>query len=858
MDAKPTANESLPDQPLPIVPDAWFRRVVEDSTDFAFMTFDLRGCFTSWNAGAHQALGYEAAEVLGRSGALIYASENGQSGEEIFAAELQTALQDGHAEASCWFLRRDGSRVYFTNNMTALRDETGTARGFVKIVRDLTQQKQDTDLLRASQLYQEAILQTALDAIVAMDHEGRIVLWNPAAERIFGYSRTEAVGALLADLIVPPALRQQHWHGLEIYLRTGEGTILNQRIEVTALRAGGEEFPVELTIIHFSNDGPPLFIGTVRDITERQHSARALLERAHLAELNAATGRALNGSGDLREMLDHCVRATVEHLDAAFARIWTLDETHNVLELQASAGLYTHLNGAHSRIPVGQFKIGRIAQTRQPHLTNDVLTDALISDQQWARHEGMVAFAGYPLIMEERLIGVIGMFARHSLSKTTLEALATIANSIALGIERKRGEQERSQLLQREQRARQEAENTNRIKDEFLSTLSHELRTPLTSILGWTHMLSSHTLEAEAAAQALQTIERNARAQVQLIEDLLDISRIITGKLRLEVRPLQASEVVMAAVDAVRPAAAAKNIRLQLLLDSHAGPLSGDSDRLQQVFWNLLTNAVKFTPKGGRVQVRLERVASHLEITIRDTGSGIAEDFLPHIFDRFRQADQTSTREHGGLGLGLSIVHHLVELHGGTVRAHNAAAKPNAAFERSDDFERGAVFVVELPLMAVHPSAPVSERRHPTAEALATDEAAFASPQQLNGLRVLIVDDENDTRELLRVILEGGGSQVQTAASTEEAMQILEHWRPDVMVSDIGMPNSDGYDLIGRVRAWEAQRGGRIPAVALTAYARVEDRVRALRAGFQVHVPKPIEPVELLAVVASLATAPTD
>jgi len=397
----------------------------------------------------------------------------------------------------------------------------------------------------------------------------------------------------------------------------------------------------------------------------------------------------------------------------------------------------------------------------------------------------------------------------------------------------KRTEEERALLLA-------EAEAANRTKDEFLATMSHELRTPMTAILGWAQLLRSNTLGEADFEHALEIVERNALAQNKLIDDLLDISRIITGKLRLDVRSVDPASVVAAVVESLRPSAEAKAIRLQTLIDPHAGPISGDADRLQQIVWNLLSNAIKFTPKGGRVQVRLERADSHVEIVVSDSGKGIGAEFLPHVFDRFRQADSTSTRKHGGMGLGLSIVRQLVELHGGTVSVESGGAG------------QGATFIVQLPQLAARrqPNAAARPRRHPTA---GSNGLAFDCPPSLKGLRVLVVDDETDTRRLLRTILEQCGSEVTTAGSAAEAMTAFTESKPDVLISDIGMPEEDGYELIGKLRASEAKIGGRIPAVALTAYARLEDRVRALNAGFQVHVPKPIEPVELLAVVASLA-----
>ena len=415
------------------------------------------------------------------------------------------------------------------------------------------------------------------------------------------------------------------------------------------------------------------------------------------------------------------------------------------------------------------------------------------------------------------------------------------ASTIARDITRRKGiEAERTRLLEREQQARAAAEAASRIKDEFLATVSHELRTPLTAILGWARLLADGELEPGRQAQALETIGRNAKSQAQLVDDLLDVSRIITGKLRLDVLPVELVPVIEAAVASLRPAAEAKAIRLQVMLDSRAGVVSGDPERLQQVVWNLLSNAVKFTPKGGRVQVRLERVNSHTEIIVSDTGPGIAPEFLPHVFDRFRQADSSITREHGGLGLGLAIVRHLVELHGGTVVVESGGAG------------QGATFRVKLPLMIVHDEQRVIdsvERRHPTAGAGQLPDC----PPSLKGLRVLAVDDEAEARDLLTAMLERCGAHVRVAASAWAALEALESWRPDVLVSDIGMPDEDGYALIRKVRALPAERGGRIPAVALTAYARTEDRVRALSSGYQVHVAKPVEPAELAAVVASLA-----
>jgi len=384
-----------------------------------------------------------------------------------------------------------------------------------------------------------------------------------------------------------------------------------------------------------------------------------------------------------------------------------------------------------------------------------------------------------------------------------------------------------------------DAQDANRLKDEFLATVSHELRTPLTAMLGWAQMLQGGTLDEETARRAIASIERNAKFQAHLIEDLLDISRISTGKLRLDTRPVELAHVIEASLDSVRPAADAKNIRLRRALDWKAGLISGDPDRLQQVVWNLLSNAIKFTPRGGLVEVVLERKDSQVQVAVTDTGQGISPEFLPYMFDLFRQGDSSITRSHGGLGLGLAIVKHMVEMHGGTVEATSAGEG------------QGATFAVTFPIVGGRMTSEGSVDGV-LLPAGAHDSELSPIPE-LTGLSVLVVDDEPETRELLIEILSKCGADVRASGSARDALETLKHWKADVLVSDIGMPGEDGYELIRQVRAMDPQQGGRIPAVALTAYARGEDRLRALSAGFQMHVAKPVEPAELAAVVASFA-----
>ena len=396
--------------------------------------------------------------------------------------------------------------------------------------------------------------------------------------------------------------------------------------------------------------------------------------------------------------------------------------------------------------------------------------------------------------------------------------------------ELQRSEEARGQLLLHAERARAEAEAANRIKDEFLATLSHELRTPLTSLLGWSSVLREAKRDEKVLSQGLDAIDRNARVQAQLIDDLLDVSRIVSGKLNLEVRPLDITAVARAAITVVRPAADAKNISIDYFAEPGLGAISADSARLHQIIWNLLSNAVKFTPNGGKICVRVEQDGADARVTVKDTGQGIEPEFLPRVFDRFLQADSSTTRSFGGLGLGLAIVRHLVELHGGTVSA------------QSDGLNKGATFSVTFPLL--------TERAEPITMAHADSVIENAS---LDGLRVLLVDDEAEAREIISTVMMRTGAEVTACKSVSEALATLLEWKPDVILSDIAMPDEDGYSFIGKVRSLPREKGGATPAAALTAYARDVDRRQALAAGYQMHIAKPIAATQLVTIVARLA-----
>jgi len=452
----------------------------------------------------------------------------------------------------------------------------------------------------------------------------------------------------------------------------------------------------------------------------------------------------------------------------------------------------------------------------------------LISKGRWEGELVHIKQNGTPLVVTSRWA-----LQRDEYGKPS--AILEINNDIT---NLKQAEEERSKFI-REQAARQEAETANRMKDEFLATLSHELRTPLNSMLGWARLLRTKKFDESTTAKALETIERNAKLQAQLIEDILDVSRIIQGKLRLNLRPVNLVPVVEAAIDTVRPIAEAKAIQLAFVVDQSAQLVAGDPDRLQQVVWNLLTNAIKFSPKGGKVEVLVSIDDSYGQIQVSDTGIGINSNFLPHVFDRFRQADSTITRSHGGLGLGLAIVHHLVELHGGTVYAE------------SEGEGQGATFTVKLQL--AHCKLEASETKLVRSN---SHNKVAISNLLLNNLQVLVVDDDADTRDVLTTVLEQYGAKVTAVASVDEALEALQQFQPDLLLSDLGMPEQDGYGLIRKVKAIEAEREEKIPAIALTAYTSDEERMRVLSAGFQMHLPKPVEPSELIAMVANFISTP--
>ncbi len=577
------------------------------------------------------------------------------------------------------------------------------------------------------------------------------------------------------------------------------------------------------------------WVGTSTDIDGRRRSEET---QRFLAE----AGVLLTASLDYRSTLPALVKLAVPHM-ADWCAIDLLGDggvCERVATVHADPRRVEMVEEVRRQYPPDENDaVARILRTGVSERAREITEEMLSAGARDAHHLeltrelGLRSWMAVPIVVHRRAVGVISFASAESgrlFEQGDLEIAEELGRRVGVMIDNAR-------LFEMTQRERVRAEEASRAKDELLSVTSHELRTPLSAILGWTQMLRTGALSEEKRSRALETIERNARIQVQLVEDLLDFSRVVGGRLRLALAQVEPAQVVEAAVEVVRPAAEAKGLRLQVLLDPDAGVLSADASRLQQIVWNLLSNAVKFTPKGGRIYVRMQREDSYVEIVVGDNGAGIEPSFLPHVFQPFRQQDASITRTHGGLGLGLAIVKHLVELHGGTIEA------------QSDGPGKGATFVVRLPVAPLRtaPTAPAvapNTRTHPS--------TALRCPPELEGLRVLVCEDEPDARELIESILTGCKASVVVAGSVAEALDRFREAVPDVLLSDIGMPDASGYELIRQVRALPPEKGGRVPAVALTAYASMNDRTRALMEGFTAHASKPTEPQELVAVIAAL------
>ncbi|EYF06274.1 hybrid sensor histidine kinase/response regulator [Chondromyces apiculatus] len=788
----------------------------------------------------------EGLPELVEQGYLLLLDRVYQTGEPYSAREAPTSFRSA-----------DGSRRVGYHNFIyqPLRDDTGQVRGLVYIGHEVTEmvkarqraeelaesQLATIAALRASEalaLRQMVELQSVYDhapvGLCVLDTELRWVRINHRLAENNGLPSAAHIGRSIRELL--PTVVERAEPELRHLLATGEPVLDIELRGETLARPGVQRTWVESFYPLFDGNRQVIGINVVsQEVTEERRRQRGM-------EILAAAGKVLTASSEMGGMLAGVLRlllpdlATVALIDLAASEEALSPELHVACEDEV---VEVRLREERRlRALTEEHPITRAHRSRRPFIVQERReVDASLGagSEVLGLLEGLGLCSAIvtPLLARGRSLGVLTLASRHLLDEVDLALAEELGRRVGVAVES-------SMLFEMAQAERRRVEEANRAKDEFLGVVSHELRTPLTSILGWASMLRHRQLSDEMRQRGLETIERNARMQTQLIEDLLDITRITTGKLRLQVKPVDLARVVEASLDAVRPAAEAKGVRLEAEIDPAMGRVLGDAERLQQVVWNLLSNAVKFTEREGRVRIVLRQTASAAEIAVEDTGKGIDPLFLPFVFERFRQADTSTTRHHGGLGLGLTIVKHLVELHGGTVAALSGGAG------------QGAQFQVQLPLsLALLTEAPLL-RAKPEGTAV---EPLASSEHGVSGLRVLVVDDEPDARDLIAAVLGEHGMAVTCASSAAEALETLQKVRPDILVSDIGMPGQDGYSLIEQVRALPPEQGGRTPAVALTAYARVEDRTRALLSGFDMHLAKPVEPTELLSVLGSVAPA---
>lgn len=711
----------------------------------------------------------------------------------LFPGLLATVL--GATAGLIWFVQAPGIRNLQADAQFGLMLLIGgvisaLTEGLYRAVRQARAGNGEANVHEAAASEADEMLRLLIEgvmdyAILILDPGGRIANWNDGARRLTGYHSSEVLGKHVSMLFSPEdqaagVPEQELRDAVEL------GTVHHDR---WCVRKDGTRYWATgtVTVLRSANGGIRGFVKLRRDLTDRK-----LVEES------------LRASEDRLRLTTDAVPALICYVDAQL-RIRLLNRAYEDWYGKPRQSAY----GKHIREVVGAAAYQQASLHIEEALAGKMVSLESVQEIRDSTRQLSVTYV--PDVDCDGHVRGIVAFVNDITERKKLIAQITHERNSA-------------------ENARRAAEEANRAKDAFLATVSHELRTPLTAILGWIRLLRSNDLDEATAADALDTIERNARAQARLIEDLLDMSRIASGKLLLNVQPLELSKAIEAAAESMRPAAEAKRIVLESFVLEPA-IVNGDPARLQQVVWNLLSNAIKFTGEGGRVRLELTRRGAAAEISVTDTGPGISPQFLPHVFDRFRQADASTTRKFGGLGLGLSIVRHLVELHGGTVAATSAGEG------------KGATFSVTLPLAAAR-----SGGGGPPLRRGERDDTP-----RLDGVRVLVVDDERDARNLIKQTLEGCRAEVQTAESVDAAIERFDSFRPDILISDIGMPQKDGYELIARVRKMGPERGGNVPAIALTAFARGEDRRKAMRAGFQQHISKPVEPMELATAVADLA-----
>ena len=781
-----------------------------------------QGVYLEQNAAHAELLGYSDDELKDQTPAL-------HVGEKEFANILREIAEKGEYRGEVKSKTRTGELKYIDLTAFAMFGESGEPVCYVGTKRDITRRKLAEQALQRREAELADFFENAAVGLHWVGRDGTVLRVNHAELTMLGYTREEFVGHHIGEFHVDQSAIE------DILARLQAGEVLENYEARMRCKDGSTKY-VSINSSVYREAGK--FIHTrcfTQDISERRGIEGRLA-------LQYAVTRILSDSLEVADGAQKILRTACQTLDWEVGALWKVDASAGLLRCVEICHANSNLTPEFDQLSQdtafkkGHGLPGRVWQSGKPFWIDNVVEDPNFPRAAVALREGLRGAFGFPVLLGNDVWGVLE-FLSSEIREPDAELMnlaAGIGGQIGQFTQRRRAEQELEDLLKRESSARAEAEKANRLKDEFLATLSHELRTPLNAVIGWSRMLNSGRLDPETSLHAQEVIARNASAQKQIIEDILDVSRVITGKLQLHLRPVDLATVVHAALDAVRPALEAKEIRIDTKIDSNLRAISGDPDRLQQVVWNILSNAAKFTPTSGEVHISVRQSGTHALIQVQDNGPGIDPAFLPYVFERFRQADGSTTRTHGGLGLGLAIVRHLVELHGGMIGVENRAES------------QGAIFTISLPLPTGFLQVEILDRAN------AAFGARQAEQPNLEGLNILIVDDEPDALDVITVELVQYGANVTGVSNAEEALKLLEQRSFDLLVSDIGLPKMDGYELIRRVRKLEEGREKRIPAVALTAYARVQDRMQAILAGFSTHVAKPIEANELVTVVASL------
>jgi PAS domain S-box-containing protein len=804
-----------------------------DASDDAIIGTDLQSAILSWNPAAERLFQFPRVDAIGRSILLLFPADRAWEEEEMLRRVRAGERLSGLATVR---RRKDGTEISVSVTIAPVRASTGEICGTIRIARDITARQRAEHA--GGQL--AAIVASSDDAIVSKDLQGTVTSWNRAAERMFGYTAPEIVGQSIRAII--PADRQGEEDHVLACIKRGEKV---DHFDTVRRRKDGGLVSISLTVSPILDEHGTVIGASkiARDIsdrqqfeTERAHLLQAVQVNARVTETLNEVGRVIAATLDRDAIVQAVTDAAVSGTHAEFGAFF-----YNVIDPRSGDAYQSYTLSGDPKEAFASFPGPRATAMFGPTFRGEgpVRLADVTADPRYAQsvpdhimppgHRPVRSYLAVPVKSRSgEVLG--GLFFGHSQVGRFTEEDERLAAGIAVW----------ASVALENARLYLMVQDAARLKDEFLATLSHELRTPLNAILGYARMVRSGVVPPDGLARALDTIQRNAQSLSQIVEDILDVARIVAGKIRLNVQPVDLPAVIRAAVESMVPAADAKGIRVAVIMDPRAAPISGDPERLQQVVWNLMSNAVKFTPHEGRVEVRLERVNSHVEIVVSDTGRGVRPDFLPHIFERFRQADAGVNREIGGLGLGLSIARQLIELHGGTI----VAASPGEG--------QGTTFLIKLPLRISHPIATAGERIHPLTP-LAEQSDMAAAKTSLRGVRVLAVDDDRDALALVREILEAAGAYVAIADAGTAALEALDIVKPDVLVLDLGMPGMDGFELIARIRSHADPVLRETPAAALTAFARSEDRVRSLQRGFQLHLSKPIEPAELVAATAALA-----